>query len=420
MLYRTIIFVAWSLVSIQAAGQTRLFDYILANAAEVKSIRFEDTAYNDLKRIGETVANSRVVFLGEMWHGDGACFEAKSRLVRYLHEVKGFNVLAFEDDFYSLTRIADLQEINMQRVDTLILNNTSPIWFGSAQCTPLRQYIVQNPIMKLCGIDPQMNKELYRQQVKQELEAYFLNRDIYYIQTPFYKKHFWKGLDTIMNITTKYSFKNRIPYNRATFGIMMGSLDTIVMQLKEKKQSGDDFFMQTILNLKELCNMYYHLDNFRKASDIRNSQMGANLSWLARVKYPEEKIIVWLASSHMVKNNQEAYSKKSREVSTGAVYLQNPANPPACFIGFTSHAGSGNYQGNMKYKIPATKKNSVESAFGKNDKEYQFVSLKEFKAGINPAYVYGKIDGGNNIKAAWEQCVDGIFYIRTMTPASPR
>lgn len=420
MFGRTFALALLYLFSPDTFAQGSLYNFISTNAKEIRSIRFDDTASADLKSIGEAVGNSRVVFLGEMWHGDGACFEAKSRIVRYLHETWGFNVLAFEDDFYSLTRIPDLEEINMQKVDSLIIQNTSPIWFGSSQCLPLKQYIVQNPIMKLCGIDPQMNKMLYKQRVKQEIEAYLMNMDIYYIQTPFYKTSFWKRLDTIMNITTRYSFKNKFSYNRATFKIMTGALDTIVMQLKEKKQNGDDFFLQTIHNLRELCDMYYHLDNFIKASEIRNRQMAANLWWLATVKYPGEKMIVWLASSHMVKNNQNAYRKKSREVSTGALYTQNKSNPPACFIGFTSHTGSGNYVGNMKYKIPATKKGSIEAAFNKNNKDYQFVSLKEFKAAQTPEYIYGKIDGGNNLKAAWDQCVDAIFYIRTMTPATPK
>ncbi len=77
-------------------------DWLKKNTAPISTLDItkKNDTFKDLKPFGDAVGESRVVFLGVQSHGEGTTFEAKARLVRYLHEVKGFHVLAFESGLY--------------------------------------------------------------------------------------------------------------------------------------------------------------------------------------------------------------------------------------------------------------------------------------------------------------------------------
>jgi erythromycin esterase-like protein len=82
--------------------RAQLSNYVKKETAEIRSVQLNDTDWTDLAAFAAAVKDKRVVMLGEQTHGDGTTFALKARLVRFLHEQIGFNVLAFESDFISL------------------------------------------------------------------------------------------------------------------------------------------------------------------------------------------------------------------------------------------------------------------------------------------------------------------------------
>jgi len=62
------------------------------------------TEYGDLRFLEGVLAGKRVVQLGESSHGVREFNQAKVRLIRYLHEEQGFDVIAFESGLYECSR----------------------------------------------------------------------------------------------------------------------------------------------------------------------------------------------------------------------------------------------------------------------------------------------------------------------------
>lgn len=79
--------------------------WLAGNTVAVRSIEPADEDFSDLMPMVQVIGKARVVQLGEATHGDGSTFLAKGRLIRFLHQVMGFDVLAWEAGFFDVERV---------------------------------------------------------------------------------------------------------------------------------------------------------------------------------------------------------------------------------------------------------------------------------------------------------------------------
>jgi hypothetical protein len=113
--------------------------WIKANAIAVRTVDALDEDFSDLEPLANLVANVRVVQLGEPSHGAGTSFAAKVRLIKFLHQRMGFDVLVWESGFYDLERT----EAGLRAGDNAVLSaqrGILKIWSASEQCRPLFEY----------------------------------------------------------------------------------------------------------------------------------------------------------------------------------------------------------------------------------------------------------------------------------------
>lgn len=401
-------------------AQTSLKEFVQKNASEIKSIDLTNTEYSDLQQFGEAVGDARVVMLGEMWHGDGSSFEAKSRLVKFLHEKKGFNVLSFENDFYGTLKGYQKTRISEMTFDSLVKHGILTAWSKSQQCKPLFEYLKNDSSFKLCGIDLQIMGPISQHELKADLQDFINKSGIDFTNSIFYKEHYWNRFNTSHKVFTSPNWLNILNYSKVLMKEFSLGTDTILSQLKNKTNIESDFNYQTLKSIQQLTEMFLNITSFSESMTIRDKQMTANLEWLMRYKYPNEKFIVWVASSHLVKDSSNAYLKPYTEVPMGYFYNQNKTNPRAYYLAFTAHTGKGNFINNSEYKILKSKKGSIESELNNLKKEYAFLPINKFLPTNENKFYWSKIDGGNNTQATWHTCVDGVFFIRTMKPSVAR
>jgi erythromycin esterase-like protein len=101
-----------------------------------RSIDPADDDFSDLMPLVSSIGKARVVLLGEQSHWDGATFQVKVRLIRFLHTMMGFDVLAWESGTYDCAVAEALLHSNKPVEEAAIAGIQPNIWLRASRCAP--------------------------------------------------------------------------------------------------------------------------------------------------------------------------------------------------------------------------------------------------------------------------------------------
>ena len=137
-----------------------LQSWIAEKAVAVRSIDAGDEDFRDLEPLLDAIGSARVVQLGEPSHGAGSSFAAKVRLIKFLHQRMGFDVVAWESGLYDV----HLTQSALRAGDAALAAAQEGIllvWSAAEEVRPLFDYArasrsTAQPLA-MAGFDMQMN-----------------------------------------------------------------------------------------------------------------------------------------------------------------------------------------------------------------------------------------------------------------------
>ena len=147
--------------------------WLKEHTAPLKSIDPADEDFSDLEAIRKAIGDSRIVFLSEQSHGDGATFHVRSRVIKFLHQKCGFDVLAFESGFYDCRKAWELLREGKTPGREAISQGVFGIWTNTQELQPIFEYLgkeAKGPRpLEVCGFDCQFSASASRRYLPGDL-----------------------------------------------------------------------------------------------------------------------------------------------------------------------------------------------------------------------------------------------------------
>jgi erythromycin esterase len=287
----------------RSASRAARVAWLKQHVTPVRSLDPADDDFTDLGPLGEAVGDARVVFLGEEWHGSGATFRARDRVIRFLHQKCGFDVLAFESGLYDCRKAWELLgEGKMPALDAAS-QGIFQTWTGTEECRPLFEYLGEQARqprpLEVCGFDCQFTGPASRRFLPGEL------RTVLARLPP----------DSLTGDQREAVVKAFARLTVTGTGIDQTGKEALVACGKALKAARPS----EALAAGELAFWRQFLDSSLAMAEAeaaakagnkgegnysmrRDEQMARNLVWLAREAYPKRKILVWAASFHLMRH----------------------------------------------------------------------------------------------------------------------
>jgi len=147
----------------QLNSQDVTLDILQSKLIDLHLVENGNSNFDGYERFKEEVGNAQIVMLGEQSHGDATTFETKIKLIKYLHQEMGFEVLAFESDFYGCHKAWSMMQQGHDVKDAFA-KGIIDIWSVLEELNPLYDYFAhaidhERPLM-LAGFDSQLSGDL--------------------------------------------------------------------------------------------------------------------------------------------------------------------------------------------------------------------------------------------------------------------
>lgn len=397
-----------------------------AHAIELATLDTTSTDFSDLERLVEDIGDARMVMLGEQSHGDGTTFVAKARLVAFLHQRLGFDVLAFESGTYSMHRAQTLLATGADARQA-IGEGVFAIWAGSAELGPLIDYVDSTretgAPLDLAGFDIQFSGPASGAAVVTDLESLLEG-----IGAGRADDERWATFATELARLADFEWSDAPPSadDKAAFDAELAALREDVETAPTTEATV--LWRRVLLDIEREADRVVQRTSGVPARDLgnlRDQYMGENLVWLADERFSGRKVIVWAATRHTVRNiglidGSPFGINFSDAVAMGSV-VHDALGDDLYSLGFTSGGGSVGVWWREAESIPAPVPDSLEDVATRAGLEHAIIDLRTLAGGgewLQTPFVSRPL-GHGDMTAPWSDTLDSVLFVRTMQPSTP-
>lgn len=419
----------------------------------------------DLDALSRSLEGVQMVLLGEPSYGDGAAFLAKSRLIRYLHQHHGFDVLAWQSGTFDCEMMQRELADPQRHTDAAASFGVYSVWGASAQVLPIFDYARESldsaRPLTLCGFDCVVTAR-----GGELLPAEILNRlprDNPPLLTP-------KQVNAFREAHRRLFTPPYVAVGSQVARDQQALADVRAMLLS------DDAATRLGLTADATATLVVAIDNYLTesrmrvlmqapdtvldAQNLRQDRLAENLIWLARERFKDRKIIVWCTNQDMIRDlagiESGGAGDEFANFRTFGEPLYRELGDAMFSIAFTALGGEHGIVAGQPAALEPSPEGSLEAiAMAAGDWDQLYLDLRAVRGedpSADPAADRGADQEGTAaedpdrdqesaphgaaspldekllarpiayvpFRARWPRHVDALFVIREMTPSTFR
>nr|WP_206774726.1 erythromycin esterase family protein [Bacillus cereus group sp. N8] len=275
----------------------------------------------DLSFLKETVQDKRIVVLGESTHGAKEMNQSKIRMIKYLHEEMGYDVIAFETGLGEAAAVQ--QNFDHLTATEAMKQSLYPVWQTEELeqlFTYMKEQKEKGKPLTLAGFDMNLfYNSSFRSYAKEWLQK--LNPEV--------ASEFDTAVSELIELDRYYSkYEGTYPYDRfkAEIQPVINKFEKVRTFIQNHKSeltqvaphaAYDVNFLEKAISIR-IDAIKTHLDADMKVRGgipspnltdysfyIRDRKMAQNFAWLTEMQYKNKKIIVWGHNYHIRKQNSK-------------------------------------------------------------------------------------------------------------------
>ncbi len=338
---------------------------IQARAQPIRSLHSDSFA--DLTFLREHLKDKRAVLLGESAHGIAEFNWVKVRLVKYLHQELGFDVIAFESPMTECDE-ANAHVVKYSAVSTM-KDCVFPVW-RTEEVLPLFEYIKtsrssQRPL-QLVGFDNQITSR---------------GRDTTDARFDSLLRQVDPAMADGLEAAERQLTRKRNADVEAEVTAFYLRVHQVLTQHRERLASGHKRPVEVDLAIREALSRVEYVrqraaearGDDKGAADIRDKAMAENLDFVLDRLYPGRKVIVWAANGHI------SYTQSSVTVPRPMGSWLEKRRPELYAVGMYMGQGVGSSNQRQLYRIKLSKDDELASVMANAGYRFSFVDLAAAK-----------------------------------------
>ena len=405
--------------------------WIASHAVPVRSVDAADDDFSDLAPLAKAIGSAQVVELGEPGHGAGTSFAAKVRLIKFLHQKLGFDVLVWESGMYDVA----LSDAGMRGEDdpvTAARRGIFQLWSGAEEARPLFAYVKASQAtdhpLRMAGFDMQVTAGGTPERFAEDLRA-------------FVQALKQSALRDEMTVSADQGIAARARLFKSNFEAEtdLAALDQAAAQLLKTMQDKRAAFL-AVHDAKSIAWMEHGIENMRldarqryetrhsggasvERENRRDARNFENLRWLIQQGFPGKKFIVWAHNVHVMKTHYSAdfrsidIEAKPGDMKPTGTFLAEWLGSRAYSIGMTTYQGKDALvTGGPVTAIDPAPADSLEGRLHALGHPFAFLDLRANPLRTPISARAPKYD--NDAISNLGRVYDGIFYIDQMDAAT--